>query len=287
MTPSSIAQVIAAATSRLAAAGLPDPEIDAEFLFRGVSGLNRAELLARGREPLDASVAERFEAALRRRETHEPLQYTLGVAAFWRDDFVVSPAVLIPRPETEILVEAAAARLRDLPAPRILDLGAGSGCLGLSLLRELPTARLVALDVSPEALGVARLNAERLRLAPRAQFRHSNWFSALAPGEAFDAIVSNPPYVARADEASLPRDVRDFEPALALFADEDDDISSYRRIVGGLAAHLAPDGLVGFEVGMGQADRVRGVMADSGLLALEILDDLAGIPRVVLGRPRP
>ncbi len=284
MTPLSIAQVIAAATSRLVAAGLPDPEIDAEFLFRGLSGLNRAEVLARGRDALDPRTAERYEVALRRRETHEPLQYILGIAAFWRDEFAVTPAVLIPRPETEVLVEAAASRLRGVAAPRLLDIGAGSGCLGLSLLRELPDARLVALDLSPAALDVARRNAERLGLAPRAEFRHSNWFSALAAGETFDAVVSNPPYVARADEASLPRDVREFEPALALFADADDDISSYRRIVAGLRPHLVPGGLLGFEVGMGQADRVRAVMSDGGLAALEVLDDLAGIPRVLLGR---
>jgi release factor glutamine methyltransferase len=284
MTPLSIAQVIAAAASRLAAAGLPDPEIDAEFLFRGLSGLNRAEVLARGRDTLDPRTAERYEVALRRRETHEPLQYILGIAAFWRDEFAVTPAVLIPRPETEVLVEAAAIRLRGVVAPRLLDIGAGSGCLGLSLLRELPDARLVALDLSPAALDVARRNAERLSLAPRAEFRLSNWFSALAAGETFDAVVSNPPYVARADEASLPRDVREFEPALALFADADDDISSYRRIVAGLRPHLVPGGLLGFEVGMGQADRVRAVMSDGGLAALEVLDDLAGIPRVLLGR---
>lgn len=284
MPPSSVAQVIEAATARLTAAGLPDPEIDSEFLFRGISGLSRAEVFARGREMADADLAPRFEMALRRREAHEPLQYILGVAAFWRDEFVVTPAVLIPRPETELLVEAAVVRLRDLPTARILDIGAGSGCLGLSILREMEAARLVAVDLSTDALDVARTNAERLGLEGRAEFRQSDWLSGLRAGEMFDAIVSNPPYVARADEASLPRDVREFEPALALFAEADDDISSYRRIIEALGEHLLPGGLVGFEVGMGQAERVRAFMAGAGLSALEVLDDLAGIARVVLGR---
>ena len=276
------ARLISSAVTRLAA--FSNPRLDAEMLFRGVSGFDRATLLSRADEPVEPAVAGRFETALARRERHEPIQYILGTAAFWRDEFIVTPAVLIPRPDTETLIEAVAARLRPLPAPRLLDIGTGSGCIALSLLRELPAARAVAVDVSEDALDVARRNAERLGLASRIELRRSRWLDAIAPGEGFDAIVSNPPYVARSDESSLPEEVRAHEPALALFADASDDLSSYRAIIGELDDHLDPSGLLAFEVGAGQADRVARLLAESGLNSVDILDDLAPIPRVVIGR---
>ncbi len=261
-----------------------NPALDAETLFRGVSGLTRAELLTWGDQPLSAEVAAKFESAVLRRERHEPVQYILGRAAFWRDEFLVSDAVLIPRPDTEVLVEAAAVRLRDLQAPLILDLGTGSGCIALSLLRELPGARALATDVSENALAVAAENARRLELEARIDFRISRWFDAIASTEAFDAIVSNPPYVARTEEAGLAREVREFEPGLALFAEASDDLSSYRAMVAALHPHLRPCGLLGLEVGMGQADRVAALLDLAGLHSIEVLSDLARIPRVVLGR---
>jgi release factor glutamine methyltransferase len=278
----SAAHLIARGAARLAA--LASPELDAELLFRGVSGATRADLLTRGDAPLDPGIVAEFEAAIARRERHEPIQYILGKAAFWRDEFLVTPAVLIPRPETEILVEAVAARLRSVTSPVILDLGAGSGCIGLSLLRELPEARVLAVDVSDEALAVANRNAHLLGLSSRLELRRSRWFDALGPMEAFDAIVSNPPYVAREDEATLPADVRDFEPALALFSDAADDLSSYRAITAALGRRLNAHGILAFETGFGQADRVAELVSGAGLGSIEILKDLAGIPRVVLGR---
>jgi release factor glutamine methyltransferase len=264
--------------------GLPNPSLDAEMLFRGVSGWSRADLLTRAEDLVPQAVAEAFEAAVARREGHEPVQYILGKAAFWHDEFVVNPAVLIPRPDTEILVEAVAKRTAGIPAPRLLDVGTGSGCIALSLLRESPDALAVGLDLSPDALEIARLNAQRLGLTERVEFRPSRWLDGLNAGEAFDAIVSNPPYVARADEATLAPEVRDHEPALALFADPDDDLSSYRAILDGLRLHLRPSGLLAFEVGLGQADRVARLIEAAGFQQVEVIDDLAGIPRVVLGR---
>ena len=278
----SAARLIESAASRLA--GFPNAELDAELLFRGVSGWSRAAILSGGPESVPAAIITAFEAAVARREAREPVQYILGRAAFWRDEFVVNQAVLIPRPETELLVEAVALRLRAHQNPAVLDVGTGSGCIALSLLRELDRAQAVAVDVSAEALSVARQNAERLGLESRVEFRRSDWFSSIPPNERFDAIVSNPPYVARADEASLQDDVRKFEPALALFAEDDDDLSSYRRIVVGAAERLKGNGFAAFEVGMGQAQRVGSLVSASGLGSLEILEDLAGIPRVVIGR---
>jgi release factor glutamine methyltransferase len=254
------------------------------MLFRGVSGLDRAALLARGDEPVEPALASRFEAAVARRERHEPIQYILGKAAFWRDEFLVTPAVLIPRPDTEILVEAVAAGLRPVPAPALLDIGTGSGCIALSLLRELKDARAVAVDVSEDALDVARENARRLGLESRIGLRPSRWLEALAPEETFDAVVSNPPYVAQADAPNLAREVREHEPALALFADASDDLSSYRAILGKAGRHLEPGGLLALEVGAGQAERVARLVAEAGFRPIEVLSDLAGVPRVVLGR---
>jgi release factor glutamine methyltransferase len=274
-------RLIDQAADRLAA--FPNPALDAELLFRGVTGLSRAALLTTGEERVADDVEAKFEAAVVRRERCEPVQYILGVAAFWRDEFFVTPDVLIPRPETEILVEAMATRLRTIPSPLILDIGTGSGCIALSLLRELDSARAVAIDLSDAALNVASRNAERLGLTGRMGLVRSNWYDGLEPHERFDAIVSNPPYVAREDSASLPKDVREFEPAAALFADEGDDLSSYRAILGSTCARLRPRGFVGLEVGLGQAERVAAIVAAEGLKEIEVIDDLAGIPRVVIG----
>ncbi len=276
------AGLITGAAARLAA--FPNAQLDAEMLFRGVSGFDRTTLLTRADEPVEPAVAEKYQAALARRERHEPIQYILGVAAFWRDEFIVTPAVLIPRPDTETLVEAVALRLRPLQAPRLLDIGTGSGCIALSLLRELKDARAVAVDVSDHALDVARRNAARLGLDARIDLRRSRWLDAIARGDAFDAIVSNPPYVARSDEPSLPEEVRAHEPALALFADAADDLSSYRAIIGELDDHLEASGLLAFEVGAGQAERVASLLTEAGFHSVEVLDDLAHMPRVVLGR---
>jgi len=282
MPPPTAAHLIESATARLA--GSPNPRLDAEMLFRGVSGMDRATVLTRGDEAVDGPLVAKFEVALARRLRGEPIQYILGRAAFWRDEFAVGPSVLIPRPDTEILVEAAAARLRDRDAPALLDIGTGSGCIALSLLRELPGSRAIAVDVSEAALEVARRNARDLGLDSRVEFRRSNWLDAVGPSETFDAIVSNPPYVSRDHESGLPGEVRDHEPALALFADRSDDLSSYRSILSGLGRRLRSSGILALEVGAGQAGRVAQLLKDSGLRSIEVLDDLAAIPRVVLGR---
>ncbi len=282
MAPHSAARLIADAAVRLG--HLPNPSLDAELLLRGLTGLSRADLLARGDEPVDGGAVAAFEAAVARREHHEPVQYILGKAAFWRDEFLVNPAVLIPRPDTEILVEAVVARLRDVKAPRLLDIGTGSGCIALSLLRELPRARALAVDVSEAALEVARTNAAALGLESRIDFLLSRWLDGVPEDASFGAIVSNPPYVATAERSSLSAEVREFEPGLALFAEGADDLSSYRAIVGQIGNRLKPSGLLAFEVGLGQATRVADLLRDTEFASVETVDDLAGIARVVLAR---
>ena len=282
MAPHSAARLIAEAAVRLG--HLTNPSLDAELRLRGLTGLSRAGLLARGDEPVDGGAVAAFEAAVARREHHEPVQYLLGKAAFWRDEFLVNPAVLIPRPDTEILVEAVVARLRDVKAPRLLDIGTGSGCIALSLLRERPRARALAVDVSEAALEVARMNAAALGLEARIDFLLSCWLDAVPEDASFDAIVSNPPYVATAERSLLSAEVREFEPGLALFAEGADDLSSYRAIVGQIGNRLKPSGLLAFEVGLGQATRVADLLRDTEFASVETVDDLAGIARVVLAR---
>ncbi len=280
MARQTAARLIVEAAARLQ--HLPTPSLDAELLLRGLTGLSRADLLARGDEPLDGGVVAAFAAAVARRERHEPVQYILGKAAFWRDEFVVNPAVLIPRPDTEILVEAVSARLRDVEAPRLLDIGTGSGCIVLSLLRELPRARALAVDVSKAALDVAQSNALALGLESRIDFLLSHWLDAVPDEAVFDAIVSNPPYVVPAERLTLSPEVREFEPSLALFAEDADDLSSYHAIIGQIGNRLKPAGLLAFEVGFGQAGRVADLLRDTGLVSVDTVNDLAGIARVVL-----
>lgn len=282
LTPPRTAQtLVEEGAARLA--GFPNPTLDAEMLYRGLSGWSRADLLGRGAEAVSSELSNAFEAAIVRRLQHEPIQYILGRADFWRDEFLVTPAVLIPRPDTEILVEAVAKRLSGRPRPRFLDVGTGSGCIALSLLRELPTASSVALDVSSEALVVATENAARLGLSERLTLRQSRWLSAISGDESFDAVVSNPPYVAPSEEATLPREVREFEPGLALYADPNDDLSSYRQILSEIPPHLAKGGLIAFEVGLGQSQRVADLLRSRHFAGVDVVKDLAGIERVVLG----
>jgi release factor glutamine methyltransferase len=276
-----VATLIAEATARLPG---ENAALDAELLFRGLASWSRSDLLARAATTPAPETIAAFEGAVARRGLNEPVQYILGKAAFWRDEFMVTPAVLIPRPDTETLVEAVAARLAHVEAARFLDVGTGSGCIALSLLRELPRARALAVDVSIEALNVARQNAKALGCDDRIEFAVSNWLSAVPGAPLLDAIVSNPPYVDRGDEASLPAEVRDFEPALALFAEAEDDLSSYRAILGQIGGRLRPGGILALEVGHGQAGRVADLVVAGGFTSIETVDDLASIPRVVIAR---
>jgi release factor glutamine methyltransferase len=262
---------------------LPNPRLDAELLFLETSGWTRARLLTESAGELPVDLVAAFRDAIERRARHEPVQYIIGRVHFWRDEFKVTPDVLIPRPDSETLVETAAARLRAATNPLILDLGTGSGCLALSLLRDVPGGRVVAVDVSPAALEVAATNARTLGLRDRATFLVSSWYAALEPGERFDAIVSNPPYVDRSEESTLAREVRDFEPHIALFAEHDDDLSSYRAILSGAAHRLKPGGFLAVEVGAGRASQVGDLMRSSGFASIEIRHDLRGIERVVAG----
>ena len=251
---------------------------DAELLLLHIARLTKADLLTHPNRELSESQMSAYRAAIARRARNEPVQYITGTQEFYGRSFAVTPAVLIPRPETEHLVESALALD---PAPkRILDIGTGSGILAITLALELQNATVTATDISAEALAVARQNARSLRAEDRMRFVASDLFTALA-NERFDCIVANPPYVAT-DEVLEPQ-VRDYEPASALYAGED-GLALYRRLIPGAAAHLEPGGHLLVEIGHGQRDAVAGLLRAASFEGIRFIDDLQGIPRVASAR---
>jgi release factor glutamine methyltransferase len=279
MTPRDLVAHIAV---RLAAAGIENARSEAWLLLAAATGRARAALMAGASGTLGAEQQARLDELVRRRLAREPLAYILGEKEFWSLPFEVGPAVLIPRPETETLVEGVLAQLPDRDRPlRLLDLGAGSGCLLLALLSELPRATGLGADDSAAALALARRNAERLGLAARADSRQGHWGEGLR--ERFDVIVSNPPYVAERDWDGLQPEIREFEPKTALVAGSD-GLAAYRALAPHCARLLAQGGLCALEIGAGQGDAVAALLAAQGLIVVERRRDLAGIERCLLAR---
>ncbi len=264
---------------KLRAAPFAPPPREARLLLGHALGLDEAQVLARDADPVPAPVERRFDELLERRLRGEPVAYLLGEREFWGRSFVVDRRVLIPRPETEHLIEIAIA-LPLPPAPRILDLGTGSGCIAVTLALELAGSRVTAVDVSPAALAVAAHNARRL--GARVRFAGADLTEALRL-EDFDLVVSNPPYIDPDDRPRLSLEVTGFEPALALFAEGGDAV--VERILEA-AARLRPGAFVTLEIGDAQVDRVAALAATSPLELLEARRDLAGIPRSLLLRRR-
>jgi release factor glutamine methyltransferase len=255
------------------------PASEARLLLGHILGQSAAWLLAHGEQVLDEDDLLAFASLAARRAGGEPVAYLVGRREFFGRDFEVSPAVLIPRPETELLVEVAVAKVGAGETARILDLGTGSGCIAISLALELPQAQVTAIDASAAALAVARRNAERH--SARLRFVTSDWFDALGE-ESFDLIVANPPYIAAADPHLAAGDLR-HEPATAL-ASGADGLDALRRIIAGAPAHLAPGGRFWLEHGYDQAAAVQELLFAAGLTEVEQHRDLAGIIRVSGGR---
>jgi release factor glutamine methyltransferase len=267
---------------RLAEAGIDAARSEAWLLLAAATGRERAGLMAGDLEELTVEQEERLEDMVRRRCAREPMAYVLGEKEFWSLPFRVGPAVLIPRPETETVVEAALAQVADRGAPlRVLDLGTGSGCLLLALLSELPHAQGLGVDLSEPALELASANAEHLGLAARARFEGRDWGAGL--DGVFDLIVSNPPYVGAAELAGLEPEVRDFEPQIALIA-RPDGLAAYRALIPDCARLLAKAGSVALEIGQGQGGAVAKLLADAGLAVVERRPDLAGIERCLIAK---
>jgi release factor glutamine methyltransferase len=291
---------LAQAEAQLSDSPHPDrARLDAETLLLHLIGKNKAWLMAHANDDFAGCTAIRYASLLDRRRAGEPIQYIIGETEFYGLPFRVTPDVLIPRPETEHLVEQCLALAtpsgapsfrRSLPegwestspAPpiRILDVGTGSGVIAISLARKLPQAQITATDITTSALTVAQENAKRNGVAIR--FLEGDLLAPVA-GESFDIIVSNPPYVADFDRDSLSVEVRDHEPALALFAG-DDGLSIYRRLIPAAFAALIPTGFIALEIGYGQQPAINSFLIEAGFSDTQFIPDLQSIPRVAVAR---
>jgi release factor glutamine methyltransferase len=291
--PGTIRALLAESESLLAAGAHPErARRDAEALLLHVLKQNApstnlacpnlAWLIAHEDETLAPDIVSVLRALIVRRRTGEPIQYITGETEFYGLRFHVNCDVLIPRPETEHLVEKAIALAAGFAGPRIVDVGAGSGAIAVALARKLPAALMTATEISAPALAVARENAERNGLARRVRFLEGDLLAPVA-GERFDIVVSNPPYVQEGDRAALSIEVRDYEPAQALFAGGD-GLAIYRRLIPAAFGVLVSGGFVVLEIGYGQQAAVRGLLAKSGFEEIEFMADLQGILRVAAAR---
>ena len=267
-------------TEQLSLADVRDARWQAELLLRSALRESRARFLASLGESADVAGLRQYLDWLAERRLGVPLQYLLGRQEFMGLEIEVTPAVLIPRPDTEVLVEEAIRLLKDLTKPLVSDLATGSGAIALALASQLPRVTVLATDISSFALQVARGNAERLGLADKVTFRQGSWTEPLR-GQRFQAIVSNPPYIPSAEIATLSQEVQQ-EPRLALDGGLD-GLDCYRALIPEAACLLAPGGHLLLEVGQGQAKQVLGLMQAAGLQELYTARDLAGIERVVVG----
>jgi release factor glutamine methyltransferase len=270
------------ARSRLVAAGIAADEaaIDVDLYARTILGWDRARLLVEQQAPAPAALEPRFSEWIARREQREPTAYIVGKREFWGHEFEVSPSVLIPRPESEFIVEEAVERLRHAPAPRIADVGTGSGCIAVSIAIELPRAHVTATDICGKALQVARVNADRLGVSDRITFVETSYLDGV--DGTFDAVVSNPPYVKDAYKALVQRAVFKYEPHVALFGGAD-GLNGLRSVLDGAGQRLVPGGWVIMEFGDGQDDDVRELVGRyPRYRLLDIKEDLQGIPRTAV-----
>lgn len=283
----SVVERLAAARVRLEAAGLLPSEaaLDAEVLARHVLGWDRASLLTRGRDPEPDDFQPAFDRLVSRRAAREPVAHIIGFREFWGLDFEVTPDTLIPRPESELIVEAALQFAREHPCRHVIDVGTGSGCLAVAIAHELGEVRVTAIDTSEAALAVAGRNAARHGVADRVSFLNGSMLEPVT-GTA-DLIVSNPPYVSESDAVHMHPEVVRYEPPTALFGGPT-GLEIVHRLFTDAVDHLADHGALVVEFGFGQADRIAYLAERTGWRVVAVRDDLQGIPRtVVLARRSP
>jgi release factor glutamine methyltransferase len=264
---------------------VPSPRLNAELLLLFVLSRERAYLYAHPERELTPDEQSNFDEVVRERARGCPTQYITGHQEFWGLDLLVSPAVLIPRPETEHVVETVLELVKEyrFDGPgrlKLVDVGTGSGCIALAMASELPHAEIHACDISEEALEIARVNAARLALGGKVLFRKSDLLSVYA-GEHFDFVISNPPYVGECDADKVQKQVREFEPKVAVFSGRE-GMEIYRRLVPQAHKHLRPGGWLVAEIGYSEEDNVRNLLA--GWAETQVTPDLQGIPRVVAAR---
>ncbi len=281
----SIEQAIQNGGDVLCRAGIKDARREATSLLADLLGTDRAHLVAHSEDLLNDSHAKFFQSCIERRANGEPQQYITGHQEFYKLDFEVTPDVLIPRPETEAIVEIGLELLKTDAAPRIADIGTGSGCIAISILKERSDARAVATDMSAAALAVAARNAGRYGVIDRLDLIQADLLDGLSARTQFVLIASNPPYIPDSDWESLPREVRDYEPAKALVAGTD-GLNDIRRLLSDAPCFLRAGGHLVFEIGFGQDAAVKEAMDHRMWQLLEIRRDLQEIPRTVVVRKK-
>lgn len=280
--PATIAETLKLASERLRAASVPNDVLDAQTLLAEALSKDRTYLIVNFNEQLGEDLLTTYFALIERRSAGEPLQYITGHQQFFGLEFEVTPDVLIPRPETELIVEETIRLVEEqkLDAPVIVDVGTGSGCIAVTLARELENAKIFACDISTAALNVARRNAARHELQDRIEFIESDLLAAFPQTAFADFILSNPPYIAAHELPTLQREVREWEPHTAL-TDHGDGLSFYRRLLADAPACLKPKGYLICELGFGQSAAVLAMAASLGWNETRLLDDLQGIPRTI------
>ncbi|MFN7928568.1 MAG: peptide chain release factor N(5)-glutamine methyltransferase [Blastocatellia bacterium] len=276
-----IDKVLKSASLQLREADVPNDLLDAQTLLAHTLGQDRTYLIIHFNQPLTDEILLPYQSLIQRRAAGEPLQYIVGKQEFYGLEFEVTPDVLIPRPETELIVEEVLRLAAELPAPFVIDVGTGSGCLAVTIARELPTARMLALDISPAALAVARRNAIRNGVQERIEFIESDLFSRLSPQRKADLILSNPPYIAQSEMPTLQREVRDWEPQIAL-TDFGDGMTFYRRLLAEAPDLLQPGGRLVFEMGYQQAEAIKSLVHETVWSEPKTLRDLQGIERTMV-----
>lgn len=279
-----ISRALEQATALLQDAEIGEARREASSLLSFVLGRDATFLIAHPEYTLSDSEEEKYKSYIYRRAKHEPFQYIVRRQEFYGLEFEVSPAVLIPRPETELLVEAAIGHLKLKTNPHFCEIGVGSGCISVTILHEIPTATAIAGDVSEKALALARKNAGRYAVDRRIEFRISNVFENLPAGP-FDAILSNPPYIPEGDIKSLQPEVREFEPIDALTGGPS-GLSIIERIIGESAMHLSEEGALIVEIGINQMAAVERLLEKGRWKNVEFLPDLQDIPRIVCAKRR-
>lgn len=284
--PWTIKALLAWTTDFLQKKGIENPRADAQILLASILKCKKVDLMVRYHEEPTEAERARYRELIQRRVAGWPVAYLVGARDFYLLSFEVSPAVLIPRPETETLVLEALAFLKPLKAPTVLDLGTGSGCIAVSIAHQKKDARVTAVDVSPDALAVAQRNAAKNGVADRIEFLLGDLFAPLPESAAFDLVVSNPPYIAQPEFAGLSPEVREHEPRVALDGGPD-GLVVYRRIAAGVGRVMKPGGRLLLEVGYTQDAAVREVLAvQSELEVGPTLKDMSGHPRVVTAKKR-
>ena len=278
-------QALTSAVEQLESSDVGSPRLNAEILLMFVLGVNRAYLYAHPERELTNEEQVRYDEAILQRAGDVPSQYITGHQEFWGLDFLVSPAVLIPRPETEHLVETVLKLASEVPAPRIVDVGTGSGCIALALAHERKSAEIYGVDLSAEALEIARANAARLQLDSRVRFLESNILGALAGRRDFDFVVSNPPYVGFDEADKVQRSVFQYEPKMAVFAG-DNGLDVIRPLIKQAHPALKPGGYVAMEIGFSMRDPVLALFDPAVWDEPTVVPDLQGIPRVIITRRR-